>query len=104
MNGADSLLILQLVGIAFAGAFAGEAFRCAECKEIPLRTVITSIVSEVFLASLFGYGSFTIFFEGNKPVAIILTGFLAYQDPNTLQDFVRKILQDWINKGDRNVK
>lgn len=98
MNGVETTFILQLIGVASAGAFAGESLRCATCERLQLRLFLASILSEIFLAVLMGYGLYSI--APNKPLTIMTTGLLAYQDPKTLKDFSLKLLEQYISRED----
>lgn len=99
MNGIDEILILQLLGIAFAGAFAGEAYRCAHCANINLRQFLFKMLSSVFLSFLIGLGYYNSQEDG--VVSVILTGILAYQEPQTLQNFIKNMALNWINREEK---
>lgn len=94
----DVGFLAQLVGVIALGSFAGELRRNTVADtELILIKFIAAILGGAFLSFLIAYAIYE--YRGDKPLAFIIGGYLAYQDEAYVMKQVSAFVSKFLDKG-----
>ena len=97
------LIVMQLIGVVFAGGFIGEYYRAAHYPDLEMfsNIFIANFLAGGFLSFLIGYFIYNAF--ENKFLSITISGLLSFQEVKEINSTAKKIIKLFIDGELKNL-
>lgn len=98
--GEEMTWLAQAIGVIGVGSFVGEYYRNSLVGFTYTTAQFTaSYLAGAFLSLLLAYTVY--YYSDNRPISLIIGGFVAYQDEKFISQFVREFLHKWLHQTNK---